>query len=227
MKKWIMLLAAASLCLAMIGCGKTENPDHAYVLALMERGDYDMAISVLENLRNQAGQSPTTSPAPTTEATEPAISQQQVIVLDMISRFMSENGASMVAEYENTMARKARSISVDHVMEYRLGDWDGFSAHFLMAYLQMDLAYTDQQGDTFIYDGLFLLLDLDSGKLYNSTMLNDNIPDPAVTKDDVCLRAVNAYLSYIHYSGTQLWSDAEVLETMAKEEIAAINNALN
>ena len=53
MKKWIALLLAVAVCASLAACGGTGNPDHDYVLALMEKGDYDMAIKVLENLRGE------------------------------------------------------------------------------------------------------------------------------------------------------------------------------
>ena len=51
MKKMIALLLAFSLCLSLTACG-TGNDDHDYILSLLEKGEYDMAIHVIEGLKD-------------------------------------------------------------------------------------------------------------------------------------------------------------------------------
>lgn len=43
MKKLTALLLVLFLCLSLAACGNTGNPDHDYILHLLEQGDYDMA----------------------------------------------------------------------------------------------------------------------------------------------------------------------------------------
>ena len=133
---------------------------------------------------------------------------------------MEEKGNALVEAYEHATAGKAREISVSHALEYRLGNWDGFTVHFMLVCLEADIC-TDG-----IYDRVFLLMDLDSGNIYDSTMLHDNIPDPAVTIDDVCLRATNAYMSYVMYNHSTLWTDMEIRGELSAADIAAVNEAL-
>ena len=233
MKKWIALLLAVSLCAALAACGGTKNPDHDYVLSLMEKGDYDMAIQVLEHLREQAGGTASadaaqnTTPAETAAATEmptepsqPVITGQVQMATDLVNRFMEEKGNALVEAYENNAGKRARDISVSHALEYRLGNWDGFTVHFMLVCLEADIC-TDG-----FYEQVYLLADLDSGKIYDSTMLHDSIPDPAVTMDDVCLRATNAYMSYVMYNPGQVWADMEIREELTDADIAAVNEAL-
>ena len=53
MKRIILLLIALSLCICLSACGaKTNNSDYDYILSLLDRGEYDMAISVIEMLRD-------------------------------------------------------------------------------------------------------------------------------------------------------------------------------
>lgn len=235
MKRTLALFLAAALCLSLAACGGAKNPDHEYVLSLMERGDYDMAISVLENLRDQAngGAAPAATEAPTesaettvatteapTEAPQPVITGQVQTATDLVKRFMDEKGKALMEAYESATASKARAISVSHAMEYRLGNWDGFTVHFMMVCLDADLC-TDG-----IYDRVYLLMDMDTGNIYDSTMLHDNIPDPAATKEDVCLRATNAYSSYVMYNPGHVWADMEIREELSAADIGAINEAL-
>lgn len=253
MKKWIALLLAFSLCASLAACGGPEDPDHAYVLSLMERGDYDMAISVLENLRDKANGTtsaevtPTEATPNTTEAApatteapretapaetvtiieapaaapQPVSSDRIQAAADLVIRFMEEKGNAMVEDYETNAGARARDISVSHAMEYQLNNWDTFPAYFLLVCLEADVFY-----DNVFNDKVYLLQDLDSGMIYDSSMLHDNIPDPAASMEDVCLRAVNAYISYLFFNRDIMWAEHETREELSAADISAINEAL-
>ena len=53
MKKAISLLLAMVLCFMLAACGSsgTGNEDYDYIISLLDRGEYDMAIQVIEMLR--------------------------------------------------------------------------------------------------------------------------------------------------------------------------------
>ena len=58
MKRITALLLALSLCLSLAACGGTGNETHDYIVSLLEKGEYDMAIYVIEGLRDgKAGNS--------------------------------------------------------------------------------------------------------------------------------------------------------------------------
>ncbi len=52
MRKITVFLLLISLCLGLCACGGTGNADHDYILHLLEQEDYDMAIHVIEGLRD-------------------------------------------------------------------------------------------------------------------------------------------------------------------------------
>jgi len=52
MKKLFTVLFIISMCLSLCACGGTGNKDHDYILSLLEEGRYDMAIHVIEGLRD-------------------------------------------------------------------------------------------------------------------------------------------------------------------------------
>ena len=60
MKKLTALILTVCLCLSLAACGGsgTGNPDHDYILHLLEQGDYDMAIRVIEGLRDKNPNAP-------------------------------------------------------------------------------------------------------------------------------------------------------------------------
>jgi len=52
MKKLLAALLILALCLSLCACGGTGNKDHDYILSLLEEGRYDMAIYIIEGLRD-------------------------------------------------------------------------------------------------------------------------------------------------------------------------------
>ena len=58
MKRFVALLLLLALCLCLMGCGKKDET-HEYILSLLEQGEYDMAIHVIEGLRDMGS-----APAP-------------------------------------------------------------------------------------------------------------------------------------------------------------------
>ena len=66
MKKSIALLLILTLCLSLAACGKagiTGNTDYDYLISLLDRGEYDMAIQVIEMLRSNGSVVPEETPA--------------------------------------------------------------------------------------------------------------------------------------------------------------------
>ena len=60
MKKTISLLLALVLCFMLAACGSsgTGNEDYDYIISLLDRGEYDMAIQVIEMLRTDSAAVP-------------------------------------------------------------------------------------------------------------------------------------------------------------------------
>ena len=66
MKKTICLLLALVLCFMLAACGSsgTGNEDYDYIISLLDRGEYDMAIQVIEMLRTGSADVPTQTEVP-------------------------------------------------------------------------------------------------------------------------------------------------------------------
>lgn len=61
MKKVISLLLVLMLCSAFAACSSnvsTGNSDYDYIISLLDRGEYDMAIQVIEMLRSNSSEVP-------------------------------------------------------------------------------------------------------------------------------------------------------------------------
>ncbi len=66
MKKAISLLLALVLCFTLAACGSsgTGNEDYDYIISLLDRGEYDMAIQVIEMLRTSSAAVPPQAEGP-------------------------------------------------------------------------------------------------------------------------------------------------------------------
>ena len=76
MKKVISLLLVLMLCSAFAACSRnvsTGNSDYDYIISLLDRGEYDMAIQVIEMLRSNSSEEPAeTQTSEQNEQSEPA-----------------------------------------------------------------------------------------------------------------------------------------------------------
>ena len=232
--KILRILVVLLLCLALAGCGTKLTPEEEYLLTLVQEGNYDMAIQVIENIRlREGGATPavtaaTEVPVETTVETEPPMTERAQLALDTVNRFLEEEGYALMQAFEDTSCKNSGNPQVIHAMEYRLGNCDGngSSSHLLLVNLQMNVAY-----DNGIFDNLQLVLDLDTQTFYNSSRFDeamvlacDGIP---TNEEEFNMFAVGSYWSFLTMGNDFLMCDAEICEVLTEAEIAAINSALN
>lgn len=235
MKKVLSLALIILLCTALCACDSsgTGNPDHDYVIALMEKGDYDMAIQVLEHLNGESdpeeeaaeevAEEAVEAAAPTAEPA-PSLTELQQVAVDTVAGFMAEKGEAMIRGFEEETAGKAREPKVASAMEYHLADYDGKGgvAHCLMIALEADVFV----GDGF-EESVRLLVDLDSGAVYNSTELDESIlnrGEPA-NREELNTFLLNGYFSHLLF-GEGVWASHELREEFSEEDLTVINEAL-
>lgn len=248
MRKILSFCIAAALCLSLGACGSAKNSDHDYILSLLERGEYDKAIRVIEMLRDgaegvqtQSAQTVATEAAVTqtaaadTAATQTAAMEGPVagatdrekLAADTVKTFLENTGDAAIKQYEDVIAQKARPTMVTHAMEYRLGNWDGkgTNAHCMLIWLSADVVW-----DNSAYDSVQILLDMDTGKNYDSLNADWNLIDACggdpTNKEEFNTIALNAYHSYVLYGAEQMWTEWEIREEFSDSELAAINEAL-
>lgn len=233
------IIVVLLLCLALAGCGTKLTAEEEYLLTLVQEGNYDMAIQVIENIRiREGGAVPTVIPAteapavvteaPTTAATEPLMSERAQLALDTVNRFLEEEGYALMQAYKDVIASDPGDPVVTHAMEYRLGNCDGNgnASHLLLVQLQINVVY-----DNGTNDNMQLILDLDTRKLYDSAHLDEEMilacDGMPTNEEEFNMIALNSYRSFLNPDNPFLMSDAEICEALTEAEIATINNALN
>ena len=155
------------------------------------------------------------------------MTERQKLAADTAKAFLENTGDAAVKEFEEVTGSKARPTMVTHAMEYRLGNWDGkgTNAHCMLIWLDMDVAC-----DGGVDDSVRILLDMDTGKCYNSMDLDWSLIDACggtpTNKEEFNTIALNSYHSYVAYGNEFIWADMEIREELTQEELAAINEAL-
>lgn len=256
MKKWIALLLAASLCAALAACGGTGNPEHDYVLSLMEKGDYDMAISVLENLRDQANGTKTTTEAVSKEAAQtdaasdvaeaaeaptgassesivtasPLTAEQQLVADAVNATIQSEDFAAWQSLYKEFMGNDPKTPEVTSALHYQIGSFDGEKVDCYLINISADVAYwVNKEADEGAVEEQFqILVDTNTKAVYNSITA-----DIANYTGDISTSESRAtYLLWV-YNGIQtgnstgpILNEMEITAELTTADIAAISAAL-
>ena len=237
MKRLTAFLLILTLCLSLTACSGTGNPDQDYVLALMEKGDYDMAIQVLENLRAKSGAAtnPASVPDVTDALTEPptepvsTLTDTQQLVVETVTRFMEETGNTWVQQFENEIGNKARPVTVSHAAGYLLEDWEDFDhVDCLMIRLDMDWLVFEEDGSGACFNSMYILLDKDTDVIYNGLMPKKTNGEFPIydTVDALMPHILGSYESYITFGTDCVWSSEGILKPLAEEEIQIINKVL-
>jgi len=244
MKKLFCLILPVAMCISFAACGSkgTGNADHDYVIALMEKGDYDMAITVLEHLRDKAaansGQAAAESEAAkpeqaetTVEVPQPTstpVSSSEQLAIDAVNDFLAEKGNDMIEAFRTNTGNNSGPVSVSHVTEYFMPDCDnnGNDANCILVNLMGGFC-----ADSAIFDSMQLLLDLDTGKLYDSTELDWDLMaasngEPG-NEEVFNMYVLNAYYNIVSGGDPILWSGRETRANLSADQIARINEMIN
>ena len=241
MKKVFITILCLLLCFALCGCGSKGNPDHEYILTLLEKGEYDMAIEIIQHLKerenggvSQPQPSESTSPTVETPAQAPAqlpaeaptpVGDVDEQVVDLVKRFMEEQGKEQMALYEQLTGGKAEAVSVLHALKYQLSDVDGKKND--VSYLMVDLGGSFAY-DNAVFDSIQIVYDSQRDILVSSANIDWNlIGSGEVTSPEQFQHiAANSYRSYLDGTNQVLWTELEEIAQYSSEQIGSINSRL-
>lgn len=157
------------------------------------------------------------------------LSEREQLAVDTVNRYMTEKGNEMVATYEEDMGLEARDVTVTHVLDYVLEDWEMYDfVHCLMIRLAMDAVTRDENGEGAVYYYMCIVLDMETGEIYDLTMpVQSNGEVPVYdTVDTLMPCLVSAFDSAIMFDDPVVWSSAAQHDYFTAKELKSINKAI-
>ena len=157
------------------------------------------------------------------------LGEREQLAVDTVNRYMTEKGNEMVASYENDIGLEARNVTVTHAMDYVLENWEMYDyVHCLMIRLAMDAVIFDENGNGGVYDHMCIVLDVETGEIYDLTMpVQTNGEVPIYDTVDTLMPAlVNAFDSAIVFDEPIVWSSAAQQDAFTAKELKNINKAI-
>ena len=165
------------------------------------------------------------APAPQASIEISADASNDDIAVSALKAFLNEGiYQKFVTDYENTIGEKARQLEITNATEYNIPDFEGNKMHFLMVNGSADVLVGDG-----IYDRLILLVDLDSGAVYDQYSMDTvNFDGDVSTLEGRIRYCMNCYDSYLmgHNDGIMTNPELETKTDLSADEIAAINAAI-
>ena len=156
------------------------------------------------------------------------LSEQQQLVVDTVNRYLEEGGNVYVEAYKREIDPDAAPLRVVHAMDYRLENWEMYeSVHCLMICLDGGMLIEEENA---IYNGMTILLDMDTGKIYDTTIpIQANGERPIYdTVETLMPLLCHSYHSWCMFqdSTEPVMTSASIAQEFAEKDIKAINRAL-
>ncbi|MBP0962698.1 MAG: hypothetical protein J6Q99_00145 [Oscillospiraceae bacterium] len=194
-----------------------------------------LMLSMVLTLAACGGTAPQNTPAPETEDEVPAPqanieiaedAENEDIAIAALKAFLAEDiYGKLVGDFEETTQQEARSLEITAATEYTIPDLEGEEMHLLMVNGAADVLHNDA-----IYDRIILLVDLETGAVYDQYSIDMNSFDGNLStyegKVKYCIGCYNSYLMGDN-DGFMTNPELEVKTDLSAEEIVAINLELN
>ena len=202
MKKFIAVLLMLSMMLSLAACGGSTEAQPETPAPEAEAPAPQATIEIAEDAGNQD------------------------IAITALQAFLAEDVyGTLVADFEEATQQPARELEITAATEYTIPDFEGTDMHLLMVNGAADVLTQD---DT-IYDRIILLVDLDTGAVYDQYSMDifNFTGDTSDYEGKVryCLNVYNGYLMG-NNDGFMTSPQTEVKTDLTAEEIAAINQAI-
>lgn len=156
---------------------------------------------------------------------ESNLTEQQQMVVDATNQVLaSDSFKEIVSAYEEASQSEAKEPKVVQAIDYQLDDFNGYKVDVMLIKLQADVMY-----DNAIYKDFQILVDKESGEVYDKVSLNvaewsNSFDGTCKSEEDVKPMLLMCY-SFLEQNGL-LWTDSETLVELTEADLEVINNNL-
>ena len=161
----------------------------------------------------------------TETSNESNLTEQQQMVVDATNQVLaSDSFKEIVSAYEEASQSEAKEPKVVQAIDYQLDDFNGYKVDVMLIKLQADVMY-----DNAIYKDFQILVDKESGEVYDKVSLNvaewsNSFDGTCKSEEDVKPMLLMCY-SFLEQNGL-LWTDSETLVELTEADLEVINNNL-
>lgn len=185
-----------------------------------------MALSLVACGGNNANAETNDNQTSQTETSnESNLTEQQQMVVDATNQVLaSDSFKEIVSAYEEASQSEAKEPKVVQAIDYQLDDFNGYKVDVMLIKLQADVMY-----DNAIYKDFQILVDKESGEVYDNVSLNvaewsNSFDGTCKSEEDVKPMLLMCY-SFLEQNGL-LWTDSETLVELTEADLEVINNNL-
>ena len=185
-----------------------------------------MALSLVACGGNNANAETNDNQTSQTETSnESNLTEQQQMVVDATNQVLaSDSFKEIVSAYEEASQCEAKEPKVVQAIDYQLDDFNGYKVDVMLIKLQADVMY-----DNAIYKDFQILVDKESGEVYDKVSLNvaewsNSFDGTCKSEEDVKPMLLMCY-SFLEQNGL-LWTDSETLVELTEADLEVINNNL-
>jgi len=198
MKRIILLTLAIIMCLCFAGCGRSEASPVT-----------DKTVTEVQPI--------------VVDGTEVTVKD---FLIENLNKYIdSDEFKGIQQAYREGIGGEPEPLKVTNVIEYGLGEkyTNSIDVHFLL--VQADFQW-GVLSDNWYGDSMMLVVDYDTGKVYDPTMADESWREVQGSKECWLYDMLNCYYSSEEYDGRILFSEEEVQRVLPQEDIAEINAAL-
>ena len=185
-----------------------------------------MALSLVACGGNNANAETNDNQTSQTETSnESNLTEQQQMVVDATNQVLaSDSFKEIVSAYEEASQSEAKEPKVVQAIDYQLDDFNGYKVDVMLIKLQADVMY-----DNAIYKDFQILVDKESGEVYDKVSLNvaewsNSFDGTCKSEEDVKPMLLMCY-SFLEQNGL-LWADSETLVELTEADLEVNNNNL-
>jgi len=167
---------------------------------------------------------------PKDEVENITVDGQEVSVKDFLienlGKYIESDSYKKIQEnFKNYLLKDPQPLQVTRVIELELAGkvTNSIDIHFLA--VKADFSWGTDDGDFFADNGV-LIVDYDTGIVYDMSMVDESWFEPQGTKESWIYVLFNCSLVGADYDGGVLITDAETRTELSAEDIADINSAL-